>query len=177
MTEQEEFTQFVLEGWTIKDLQKFYGISRTAIYDRKRKWNLIGKTPNGKAKAPSEEGNKICVTCNEEKALTKFYANGYQPNGKKKYKSTCKACQNPKDYAKKKDKIIAALELLGREYRCEHCGYDKNYAALCFHHKDPTQKDFELSEITSIVAPNILKEISKCSVLCHMEEHYPHLNK
>ena len=180
MTDQEEFTQLVLAGWTVKQLQDKYGLSRSAVYDRKRKWNLIGATPNNKAAISTEEGNKICVKCKEEKPLSAFYANGYQPNGKKKYKSTCKACQNPADYIRKRKKIEEALSAINVEYKCSVCGYDKNYAALCFHHLNPAEKDFELSEISTMSKEQVEAEISKCVVLCHnchMEEHYPHLNK
>ena len=31
--------------------------------------------------------------------------------------------------------------------KCEICGYDKNLAALDFHHLDPNQKDFEIDAI------------------------------
>ena len=92
MTEQEEFTKLVLDGWTVKQLQDYYDLSRSAIYARKTKWNLVGLTPNNKPLKAVEEGNKVCVTCKTEKPLTEFYANGYQPNGKKKYKGTCKSC-------------------------------------------------------------------------------------
>ena len=30
--------------------------------------------------------------------------------------------------------------------KCEVCGYDKNYAVLEFHHLDPSQKDFGISQ-------------------------------
>lgn len=64
--------------------------------------------------------------------------------------------------------------------KCEICGYSKNYAALSFHHLDPTQKELSLDARTlSGSRMEILKdEVSKCQLLCqncHMEIHYPTL--
>lgn len=180
MIDEKEFTFFVKEGWTVKELQEYYGLSRTRIYDYKNKWNLTGLTPNGKALINSDTGTKVCGKCSEEKSLSDFYANGYTSKGKKKYKANCKPCEGKISYTKKKELITNSLDNLGREYKCERCGYDKNTAALCFHHLDPTKKDFEISVMSSYSKTEVEQEIDKCIVLCHnchMEEHYPHLNK
>jgi len=52
--------------------------------------------------------------------------------------------------------------------KCTRCGYDKCIGALCFHHKDPTKKEFGLSANgkTSSYA-KALKEAKKCVLLCH----------
>lgn len=180
MTEQEEFTKLVLDGWTVKQLQEKYNLSRSAIYARKTKWGLTGLSPNNK-KLDHESGVKICTSCKEEKPLSDFYSNGYQPNGKRKYKGKCVTCENTYRYDGFQEKIETALRELGKLYSCEVCGYDRNTAALCFHHTDPTQKDIELSSIPKTSSIEIIKaEIGKCIVLCHnchMEEHYPHLNR
>ena len=67
-----------------------------------------------------------------------------------------------------------AVEYLGG--RCESCGYDKCIAALEFHHKDPSKKDFSVSTDGTTKSWEKLKaEIEKCSLLCsncHREEHY-----
>lgn len=64
---------------------------------------------------------------------------------------------------------------------CERCGYNKNYAALCFHHIDPTQKDFGIDsrKLSNTKWESLIEEINKCILLCHnchMEEHYPQCN-
>lgn len=51
--------------------------------------------------------------------------------------------------------------------KCIHCGFDKHPAALHFHHKDPTQKDFSIGHAKLTKFNNkIKKELDKCIVLC-----------
>lgn len=61
---------------------------------------------------------------------------------------------------------------------CQICGYNKNFAALAFHHTDPSQKSFGLDGRT--LANNswetIIAEANKCVLLCHnchSEAHHP----
>ena len=61
---------------------------------------------------------------------------------------------------------------------CENCGYDKNLAALQFHHRNPHEKTFGLDvrKLSNTRWDSILIEAEKCDLLCgncHMEEHYP----
>lgn len=68
------------------------------------------------------------------------------------------------------------LKLKAVEYKggsCEVCGYHKSPWALCFHHRDPTQKDFNIAG--QVVSWERAKtELDKCIMLClncHAEEH------
>lgn len=58
---------------------------------------------------------------------------------------------------------------------CENCGYNKCSEALEFHHKNPKEKDFSISDRNLTLHWNeIKKELDKCSLLCancHREEH------
>lgn len=65
--------------------------------------------------------------------------------------------------------------------QCEVCGYNKNIAALAFHHKDPKNKTTEITirECSNNAFATLKLEAGKCRVLCHnchMEHHYPHYN-
>lgn len=62
--------------------------------------------------------------------------------------------------------------------KCEHCGYNRNYAALEFHHPDPLKKDFQLDIriLSNRRWDTILVEAEKCLLLCsncHAEIHNP----
>lgn len=56
---------------------------------------------------------------------------------------------------------------------CEICGYKKCVAALEFHHKDPKEKDFNISG-RSYSIERLKKEVDKCILVCgncHTEIH------
>lgn len=60
---------------------------------------------------------------------------------------------------------------------CAKCGYDEHFAALEFHHRDPSQKTKEVATLIKNNASNdtILAEIAKCDILCsncHQILHY-----
>ena len=61
--------------------------------------------------------------------------------------------------------------------KCELCGYNKCEGALEFHHKDPKEKDIEISKWNFNYNQDInifLNEVNKCMLLCancHREQH------
>ena len=58
--------------------------------------------------------------------------------------------------------------------KCQACGYDKCLSALDYHHKDPTEKDFAISQFPKRRIVLILEELRKCVLLCgncHSEVH------
>ena len=59
--------------------------------------------------------------------------------------------------------------------KCEKCGYNKCSEALEFHHKNPEEKDFNLSDRNLILDwQEIKKELDKCILVCancHREIH------
>lgn len=74
---------------------------------------------------------------------------------------------------------IELLKFIGGQ--CEVCGYNKNIAALAFHHKDPANKTSELTirECSNNAFETLKLEACKCRLLCHnchMEHHHPHYN-
>ena len=57
--------------------------------------------------------------------------------------------------------------------RCVRCGYDASFAALDFHHRDGTQKDFAISKFQGSWS-KLTAEAAKCDLLCancHRIEH------
>lgn len=58
--------------------------------------------------------------------------------------------------------------------KCIKCGYNKCVRALDFHHIDPKEKDFSISQKWNTII-KCLEEIKKCILLCsncHRELHY-----
>ena len=93
--------------------------------------------------------------------------------------------QKKKQYYKdraeeRRQKVRKEFEELKSTLACEKCG-ENHVACLDFHHKDPTEKDTEVSVAVhrSWGRERIEKEISKCIVLCsncHRKLHYEERN-
>lgn len=66
-----------------------------------------------------------------------------------------------------------ALDYKGN--KCELCGYHKCIDALDFHHLDPSQKDFSISDRDiKLDWEKIKEELDKCILICancHRELH------
>ena len=114
---------------------------------------------------------KTCVVCKEELLVSSFYSNGYQPTGGKKYKSTCKKCST----AKIKNRLEELILKVFSKYECSICKYSKCKQALEFHHINPSEKEFRVSEMGTITEDKVIKELEKCMLVCancHREIHY-----
>ena len=61
--------------------------------------------------------------------------------------------------------------------KCSICGYDKNFAALDFHHTNPNNKDLSVSSILKgRHKDKVRQEAKKCILVCancHREIHHP----
>ena len=91
---------------------------------------------------------------------------------------------NPNDYLKQRERALTRkLELIeAKGGKCEICGYDKNIAALDFHHVNPENKCFELDarRLSNTSMEKLLEEADKCILICancHRELHNEHLDK
>lgn len=63
-----------------------------------------------------------------------------------------------------------------RGNKCQHCHYNKNMAALCFHHMNPATKSIKLDfrSLGNYSLEIINNELNKCQLLCsncHLEIH------
>ena len=109
-----------------------------------------------------------CNCCGQVKPEIEFYFS----NGKLAQK-VCKSCvrENEKEkYYSKQEKLIE----LKSSMSCKKCGCSKHYL-IDFHHTNPAEKDFTISENSHAKFETLLKEIEKCIPLCsncHREFHY-----
>lgn len=120
---------------------------------------------------PTRPTTLCCETCNE--ILT-----GRQ----RRYCSlTCKNRSNNTKYQnyesqkrRGEDRKLKLVKMKGG--KCQKCGYDKNYSALCFHHLRDKRFGITIRECSNNSWNVLLEEVDKCVLLCHnchMEEHYP----
>lgn len=85
----------------------------------------------------------------------------------------CLKCESELAVLKKQKYKLKMIQYKGG--KCEICGYDKNIAALEFHHLNPETKSFTISA-TQHSWENTKKELDKCICLCancHRELHNP----
>lgn len=85
----------------------------------------------------------------------------------------------PKDsytYVKEHRKRVKEELIAYKGGKCEICGYNKCIAALDFHHINPEEKDFTISNSNIYKNIEALKqEVDKCMLVCancHRELHY-----
>lgn len=115
---------------------------------------------------------KKCGRCKQEKELTEFYSKG----DRKDVSCYCKECLRKNALIRMKVFKEQCVEYKGG--KCEMCGYDYSHAALDFHHKDPTEKEFTIAKakLKNFITheKEIKKELDKCILLCancHREAH------
>jgi len=92
---------------------------------------------------------------------------------------------DPRKYADRKEYLIQAVQKRRKKIRlmaiaykggsCEICGYNRCLEALEFHHRDPSKKDFSISEKGYTRSwKKVRDEIDKCLLVCancHREIH------
>lgn len=124
-----------------------------------------------KEKNSFKKQEQKCILCNKI-----FISNN--PNRKYCYECSPEGLSAAESQRMKKRALKHYLLSL-KGGKCERCGYDKCEGALQFHHKDPSQKEFNFSHInlndSDFSMERLLKELDKCEVLCancHFEEHY-----
>jgi 5-methylcytosine-specific restriction endonuclease McrA len=116
----------------------------------------------------------------EIKGLPKFCQKECKTHGKTEFVLEgrgyyrCKKCRSNRVLERRRKIKLMAVEYKGGS--CENCGYNKCIAALEFHHKNPSEKDFAISNKGYTRSWEKVKlELDKCIMLCsncHHEEHF-----
>ena len=128
---------------------------------------VVRHKPEIKDKVPE---TKICNCCTQSKSLSDFYQ---KRNGQGVSHGWCIECMRNQSALRKRQFKQKCLDFLGN--KCEECGYCIYNGALEFHHKDPKEKDFNLSKVgCTNLNEKIKSELRKCKLLCancHRIEH------
>lgn len=125
---------------------------------------------------------KKCCYCWKEKELSEF---GICKKNKDWLEYRCKECKREYDrerYKKwlvdkvkkkefenvRKAEVMRYIKNLVLQKWCARCWYRENFAALQFHHIDPSKKYKSISEMVRGLRwiEKIKKEIDKCEILC-----------
>ena len=111
---------------------------------------------------------KICPKCGKEFKIKSF---AYE----RRYCYDCIPEYDHKLSGSELRKIIKQWAVEEKGGKCQCCGYDNCIEALEFHHLNPNEKDFTLSDRNLITDWDLIKpEIDKCILVCancHREIH------
>ena len=115
------------------------------------------------------DNSKVCPKCNSTKELNKqnFYISS---NGKTH--SWCKKCNDEVAYKKQKELKQRCVDMKGG--KCVFCGYNKYVGSMDFHHTDPNEKEYSISDLRTYSFDKIKSELDKCILVCrncHGELH------
>jgi len=110
--------------------------------------------------------NHFCTKCNKELPESLFYKfKRTDRNFKEVRYHECKLCFRIR--INERHAIIKETLILQKGGCCSRCGYNTSLRVLCFHHVDPTQKEFTISNKPSANIKTLKIEAEKCIVLCH----------
>jgi hypothetical protein len=122
---------------------------------------------------PQKTIHANCAECNEPLVgkQTKFCSKKCCCNATNNKHQNYVAQQNRGKTRKKE-----LVEILGG--KCKECNYFRNYAALSFHHRNPSEKSFglDMRACSNRTWAKLLEEAKKCDLLCircHLELHNP----
>ena len=140
------------------------------INDRNSKVKLVGLF---KINKPMRMMTKFCLQC--RKLLTGRQSKYCSRQCKNIFLNQSLQSYEAQQERGRKRKL-ELIKLKGNQ--CETCGYNNNYSALEFHHREPVDKNFQLDlrSLSNIKWEVILNEVEKCQLLCsncHAEHHNP----
>ena len=119
------------------------------------------------------DSERYCPRCKQSHLLDEFYSR----RGKKHSSVYCKSCTILQTLERQRKFKEYCVQYKGG--KCELCDYNKCIAALEFHHKNPQEKDFNISQSRlHKLNKKLLEELDKCLLVCancHREIHqeYP----
>lgn len=119
---------------------------------------------------------KYCPKCNKDIPLINFYKKSKSKDG---YQSWCKQCstknriqyyknnKNHEDFKNKKRKQERREWLISLKNKpCADCGNTFHFSAMHWDHLPQHKKTFSISSARDKSKKELLKEISKCELVC-----------
>lgn len=108
-----------------------------------------------------EQKIKICPKCLLPKSWDEFHWSNSK-NGPSPY---CKPCTRDETRIRLEKLKVKCVEYKGG--KCISCGYNKCMKALHFHHRNPNEKEFNISNLLRKNGwEKIQLELDKCDLLC-----------
>jgi len=171
--EIEKLKAYLAEGLSLTAISKKEGRSLGSVrywavtYGLKSNFKNFKEEPYHKTNVV--DGKRHCTRCDQWKFVDEF-----GPKGKKQTHHYCRPCLYAYQQERGKARKKKVIELMGG--KCVRCGYFRNYAALEFHHLDPSKKEINIAG-NGIKGSwkRLMAELQKCILICsncHREEHH-----
>jgi hypothetical protein len=148
------------DGWSIRRIAAELGVSYTTVRHWLKKFELT--TPRARRLAETDEARRSGVataiaTCTTHGETT------FVRTAQGTYR--CPACRS--DAVATRRRTIKQQLVEGCGGRCALCGYDRSPVALQFHHREPADKAFSVSQrgVTRTLQA-AMEEAQKCVLLC-----------
>ena len=126
-----------------------------------------------KAESIKQDSNPTCRECKDQLVVGSSWAQSWESVPV----YLCKQCHNaynaPRKAKRKTIKKERAIEHLGG--KCKDCGEVYIKDVYDFHHRNPKEKDFSISNNLDCKWQRIERELDKCDLLCsncHRNRHY-----
>ena len=151
---------------SIRDIANEFNTGYSTIRYWLKKYNLSTGKLSFKDTGKKDIKLKFCRDCKN---------NLISENTYKHVRGICKKC-----FSKRKANDMKLFKVSCVKYKggsCIKCGYNKSLNAMDFHHRDPKEKDFDVSKYRTqgkILSKDVLNELDKCDLLCcrcHRELH------
>lgn len=165
--DKQLLTDLVNNNKSIREIALHFNKGKTTIRYWLKKYNLETNVPHQNFNITE----KICTKCKILKPIDEYYFKNKTHTCRQ---AECKTCFNTRITKQFKDLKSECVNYKGG--CCERCGYNRYQGALEFHHQDPKEKDFAISNATSRkLTDKIKKELDKCILVCancHREIHH-----
>lgn len=176
---ENEIIKLRRQGKSYNQIQKITGENKSKINYYCKKYGLDGRIDGKDLKKINLIELKLYYSTHTVKETAEYFNIGYGSVNRLVGNKTEKLS----DFDKKKHNYNhvksfrkrnkeKAVEYMGG--KCVRCNYNKCIEALEFHHKNPKEKDFSLSQNMNKAWYKIKKELDKCIMVCsncHKEIH------
>lgn len=177
--DKEKLIEHIEDGKSTYDIAKIMGCGQTSIRYWLRKYGL--NTKNTPIKNDNGRNGKNCVYCGSDLSGNRIKFCGSKCKSIYHYTHTSDEINGNTNERQKrisKERKLKLIEMKGGG--CQSCGYNKNMAALSFHHRNPENKTYciDSRRLSNTTWESILIEAEKCDLLClncHAEHHNPNM--